>query len=330
MKTLRPFAVLLLLFGALTEARAGAAVLLGEPYGGLARFSPTGHVAVYLDRVCAASPTELRRCEPGEPGAVISRYNKIAGYDWIAIPLIPYLYAVERAEDVPEIADAETVALLRDRYRRRYLSELAPDGPQGQAPKGAWTQLVGAAYDRKIFVFEIETREEQDDELIQLFNSRKNKSRFNAFFRNCADFAKDVINFYYPKSVRRSIIADAGMTTPKQVARSLVRFSQKNPELDTSAFFLEQVPGSLPRSNGVRGVLESLVKSKKYALPLVAVHICITPALAVGYFTTGRFNPSKHAVVAYEAAELERRAMGYHAEVAGIPMRSELPLEFEQ
>lgn len=310
MRRPRQFALLLLLcLGVLHEARAGAAVLLGEAYGGLARFSPTGHVAVYLDRVCAESPTRLRRCQPGEHGVVISRYNKIGGYDWIAIPLIPYLYAVESAEHVPAFADAKTVATLREMYRRRHLLELAPDRDDGRMPKGDWVQLIGAAYDRRLYAFEIETQEARDDELIREFNTRRNKRRFNALFRNCADFAKDVINFHHPKSVRRSIVADVGLTTPKQVAKSLVKYSKKNPELAFHAFVIEQVPGTIPRSQSARGVMESLVKTKKYAVPMVLVHFALTPALAVGYFTTGRFNPKKHAVVAYDAVALEQRAL---------------------
>jgi hypothetical protein len=310
MRRPRQFALVLLLFlGVLTEARAGAAVLLGEPYGGLAKVSPTGHVAIYLDRVCAASPIELRRCRPGEFGVVISRYNKINGYDWIAIPLIPYLYAVDRAEEVPDFVDAKTVALLRNRYRRRYLLELVPDRPDGRSPNGDWLQLIGAAYDRRLYAFEIETSAARDDQLVALFNSRRNKRRFNGLFRNCADFAKDLINFYYPKSIRRSIVADVGLTTPKQVAKSLVKYSKKHPELHFSGFVIEQVPGKLPRSTHVRGVMEALVKTKKYAVPMVLVHFALTPALAVGYFTTGRFNPKKHARVAYDAVALEQRAL---------------------
>jgi len=323
MKTLKTLAVVLLLVSAQTEARPGAAVFLGEPYGGLSRFSPTGHVAVYLDRVCAASPTELRRCQPGELGVVISRYNKVGGYDWIAIPLMPYLYAVDRAEDVPLVADAKTVAQLREQYRRRYLAEIVPDDPKRESPRGDWVQLVGAAYDRKIYAFEVATREAQDDEFILAFNARKNKRRFNPLFRNCADFAKDVINFYHPKSVRRSIIADAGLTTPKQVAKSLVRYSQKHPEVQLSGFVIAQVPGSMPRSKSVRGVLEALVKTKKYAVPLALVHIWVGPGLLAGYLTTGRFNPSKHAAVAYGPAELEQRALdqSLSVSVAQLPLR---------
>ena len=85
-----------------------------EPYAKFGAFNPTGHAAIYLNHVCAESPTRLRPCHPGEPGAVISRYHKIDGYDWLAIPLVPYLYAVERVEDVPTTADAELEAVVNE------------------------------------------------------------------------------------------------------------------------------------------------------------------------------------------------------------------------
>ena len=85
--------------------------------------NPTGHSAVYLNHVCAASPTELRMCRPGESGVVISRYHKIGGLDWVAIPLIPYLYAVEDVSEVPQSVDQAQVAALRDAYRRKHLLE---------------------------------------------------------------------------------------------------------------------------------------------------------------------------------------------------------------
>ena len=40
-------------------ARASVALLMEEPYGDLGQFDPTGHAAVYLNHVCAASPIEL-------------------------------------------------------------------------------------------------------------------------------------------------------------------------------------------------------------------------------------------------------------------------------
>ena len=43
-----------------SRAGASATLLLEERYGKLGFFSPTGHVAVNLSRVCADSPLALR------------------------------------------------------------------------------------------------------------------------------------------------------------------------------------------------------------------------------------------------------------------------------
>jgi hypothetical protein len=280
------------------RAQADAALLLEEPYGGFGQFNPTGHAAVYLSRVCADTPVMLRRCSPGEMGVVISRYYKMAGYDWVAVPLIPYLYAVENPADIPDFASAELVRELRDRYRRRYLEMLAPDRADGEAPSGEWPLLVGEAFDRKIYGFQIETSEEQDDELIQLLNARANhQSRRNlaTFFlsRNCADFARDILNFYYPHSVHRNFIADAGITTPKQVAKSLVKYQHRHTDLQLSSFVIPQIPGSRHRSQPVDGVAEALVRSKKYVVPLALLHPFITGSIAFVYIGEGRFSPSR-------------------------------------
>jgi hypothetical protein len=96
---LRPFAVLL---ASAAGARANVALLLEEPFAKFGTFNPTGHAAVYLSGVCAASPVLLRRCNPGETGVVISRYYRVGGYDWLAIPLLPYLYAVDDPAEFPQ------------------------------------------------------------------------------------------------------------------------------------------------------------------------------------------------------------------------------------
>src|SRR5580700_7215982 len=98
--------VLVLICASLARA-SSATLLLEEPYGKLGFFTATGHAAVYLSGVCAETPVVLRACAPGEPGIVISRYDGVGGYDWVAIPLIPYLYAVERPEDLPLFADGK-------------------------------------------------------------------------------------------------------------------------------------------------------------------------------------------------------------------------------
>src|SRR5579864_7829479 len=200
---------------ATSQLYAGVTLLLEEPYSYDGAFGGTGHAAVYLSRVCAESPLILRRCDPGEFGAVISRYDGIAGHDWIAIPLIPYLYAVDKPENVPLSADEKLVDFLRDQYRRTHLQSVAPDGPGGQTPGGRWAELVGADYRRTIYGFQLDTTEQQDDELIRKYNSDANRDRFNLVTHNCADFARNLINFYYPKVLRRNLVGDLGVTTPK-------------------------------------------------------------------------------------------------------------------
>jgi hypothetical protein len=282
------------------------ALLLEEPFGQFGGMTPTGHAAIYFSRICAASPVSLRRCGQGEPGAVISRYHRVAGRDWIAIPLIPYLYAVDRAEQIPREVGGGDVASLRDDYRRRHLEELAPDTSDGMAPGGDWIQLVGASYDRTIYIYEIDTSEEQDDKFIQLFNSRPNKTEFSLLFQNCADFAREAINFYYPKAVHRSLIGDAGIMTPKQAAKSLVHYAKRHPALQLSGFVIPQVPGTVERSRPVRGVLEALVKTKKYILPLTPLalmHPYFGGSLVIAWIQGGHFNP--RSVVGNKGSEAE-------------------------
>jgi hypothetical protein len=280
-------------------AEASATLLLEEPYGKMGFFTATGHAAVYLSGVCADTPLILRHCAPGETGIVLSRYDRVGGYDWVAIPLIPYLYAVERPGDVPLFANAKMVTFLRDRYRRKYLKDIAPDGRNGEAPGGNWYQLVGSSYDRTIYGFEIETSSEQDDALIQKYNTFPNQSHFDLVSNNCADFAKGVLNFYYPKSLHRSLIADVGITTPKQIAKMLTKFSARHPEFQFSRLIISQVPGSMPRSTSVHGVVESFFKAKKYIVPSVVVSPIFAGCLAAVYVGTGagHFEPARNAMV---------------------------------
>lgn len=297
-------ALLLCLFG-VRQAHAAATLLLEEPYSYDGSFAGTGHVAVYLSHVCSASPVILRPCAEGETGVVLSRYDGIAGYDWVAIPLIPYLYAVDRPDAVPLFADARLVAFLRDQYRRDYLESVAPDRQDGGIPEGNWYELVGASYDRTIYGFEIETTPEQDERLIEKLNSQPNRERYNFVKRNCADFVREVVDFYYPHALHRSVIGDLGVTTPKQIAKMLGKYSHKHPELQSSVFLMPQVPGAIRRSKPVHGVLESVMAAKKYMVPLVVLHPYIGGGLLVEYFGHRRFDPARNAPVLDSDGQLD-------------------------
>lgn len=288
-------ALLCLIVAAAGTAHASMALLLEQPYGGLGEVNPTGHSAIYLDHVCAATPLKLRPCQPGELGVVLSRYDGIEGYDWLAIPLLPYLYAVESPSEIPQTMDRATEISLRDQYRRRHLEQFASDMPDGSMPPGNWYELIGSAYDRTIYGFSIKTTPEQDAALIAIFNDQRNVERYNGAFRNCADFARVTINRIYPHAIRRNFIADFGLTTPKSVARSLAHYASKHPDTDLHAFVIPQVRGSLPRSHSTEGVTESLLK--RYGVPLVVLSPVATAVVFVAYLGHGRFDVPRGAPV---------------------------------
>ncbi len=286
-------------------AHASAALFMEEPFGTFGYVNPTGHAAIYLSDVCAESPTQLRPCEPGEGGVVISRYHHVDGYDWLAIPLIPYLYSVDSLAEIPQSVTPEQESLLRDRYRRSHLEALVPDGPGGTMPGGEWIQLIGASYDRKIYAFEVDTTPERDAEFIQAYNARRNVGHFNLFFNNCADFSRGALDFYYPHATHRSMIADAGMTTPKQLARSLAQYASRHERINFRTYEIPQISGSIPRSKPIDGVVESFLK-KKYVVPVAILHPGIAVGLAAAYFWRGRYQPGQNAELLAAGPDLAR------------------------
>jgi hypothetical protein len=287
--------------------RASVAVLVEQPYGGLSRINPAGHSAVYLDHVCAESPTKLRACREGELGVVLSRYDDIDQYDWLAMPLVSYLYAVDSPEQIPETMDRAGEILIRDAYRRAHLQAIAPDLEDGKAPPGNWYQLVGSSYDRTIYGFSVKTTPEQDAGLIAAFNDRKNVERYNGAFINCADFVRVTINRFYPHAIHRNFIGDFGITSPKSVARGLAHYSVKHPETGLQVFVIPQVKGEIPRSHAIQGVSESLLK--KYGVPLIVLSPTTTAAIFVAYISHDRFAMPKNAPT-LDLREAEVRNVG--------------------
>lgn len=268
--------------------RADVALLMEQPYGEFGHLNPTGHAAVFLSDICADTPTHLRRCNPGEYGSVISRYHKIHHQDWIAMPLVPYLYGVEDPAQIPDTITKQQVKQVREAYWRAHLQELAPPDKDGKVPGGEWPQLVGSSFDRSILGFAVHSTPEQDERFMAIFNDRRNVGHFNLFFHNCADFSRVVLNTYYPGAIHRNVFGDFGMTTPKAAAKSLIKYGRKHPELHPTTFEIHQVPGDLPRSGNIDGVAESLVKSKKYLIPLAILAPETTGVIAVDFLTRGR------------------------------------------
>jgi hypothetical protein len=269
-----------------TQSDAQAALLLEEPYGFFGTVNPTGHTAVYFERVCAETPVKLRRCELGEPGAVVSRYQGIGDLDWVAIPLVPYLYSVEKAEAVPERVDKATVSRMRNRYHEQHRLSLGANVPAGNFLHGGRAELVGVAYERR-YVFRFGTTEEQDDAFIAKMNDEENRSQFQLLFSNCSDFAREVLNEYFPGTFKRSIFPDAGMTTPKQITYKLVGYAKKHPETELTVLEIPQIPGYRRQSKANKSISESLITTG-YAIPIAALNPYLAGGLVVDYLVRGR------------------------------------------
>lgn len=301
------------------RTHAQAALLLEQPYGFFGALNPTGHTALYFERVCAETPVKLRRCRPGEMGAVISRYEGMGGYDWIAMPLLPYLYSVENAESVPTRTNHEDVERMRDNYHEAHLMSL--DGVrEGNMVHGGWKELVGVTYERRIYAFRFDTTEAQDDRLIARLNSMENRSDFQLLFNNCADFVRVTLNFYFPGKFKRSVFPDAGMTTPKQVAYKLVRYGKKHPALGVEVFEIPQIPGYRRPSGSNKDISESLITTV-YAVPIAILNPYLAGALLVDYLVRGHHHlvPKDTPVLGPEELAQLKSPSEANPTLSGIP-----------
>ncbi len=308
MRTSRTFAFILvaIAFQLLMSARcsAQAALLMQEPYGFFGTVNPTGHTAIYFAHICAETPTKLRRCQSGEMGAVISRYSDVNDYDWVAIPLVPYLYSVEDISQVPDRVDRAMVNRFRDEYHEAHLLGLGEKVPKGGFWHGGWTELVGVSYERRMYALRFDTTEAQDDAFIARMNSRKNVSNFQLLFNNCSDFSREVLNQYFPRTFRRSIFPDAGMTTPKQITYKLERYARKHPEVHLEIFEIPQIPGYRRMSRSNKSISESLITTA-YAVPIAIVNPYLAGGLFVDYVVHGRYQLIPKNLTKLEPENLE-------------------------
>ena len=301
-------AVLALLLSSIfaRPAFADAGVVLNESLDtSVARITGSGHSAIYLSRVCPDnSPTKMRLCRPGEQGSVVSNYTTLGEdvpYEWNIVPLSVYLYGVEDPRNRPLVSSREIKTALEERYREKYLTGIC-EGKECRTSNGAeWREMVGATLERSLYIFVVKTSVEKDRALIAEFNARTNHNHFNGMTHNCADFARLVLNTYYPGAVKPDYINDFFMTSPKAVAHSFTRYGNEHPELDLRVLHFAQVPGTIKRSYECRSGTEEIYHSKKFLIPLGVFAWQGIPAAFSTYALTGRFNPEhqyeKHASV---------------------------------
>lgn len=255
-----------LLFLPAISAHADVTLFIESPINFLGHVSSTGHAALLVDRLCSDDHIHMRWCRVDENGAVVSRYKGIDGYDWLAMAPGPYLFAVDSSDEIPEVTSIAEVDGLRTEYRTNH-----PGSFEHDPPEDGWIQLLGASYRRRIICVHLRTTIAQDERLMQWLNRQPDRTHFNFFFSNCADFARQMLDVLFPRAVHRNLLFDFGMTTPKQLESSLHHYAMRHPELEYEVYELPQVPGNIPRSGRLCGVTESFVKTKPYLIPVAVL-----------------------------------------------------------
>lgn len=292
-------------------AYADVGVLLNESLDtSVARITGSGHSAVYFSRICADSPIKLRLCRPGELGSVMSNYTTLGEdqpYEWNVVPLSIYLYGVEDPRNRPLFGSQKIKRVLEERYREKFLVDYCDSSQCRTSNKAEWREMVGATLERSIYAFVVATTVEQDQALIDEFNSLPNHNHFNGITRNCADFARRVLNTYFPNAARPDYLNDFGLITPKAIARSFARYGEHHPEAQFRVLHFAQLPGTIKRSSECRNGTEQLYHSKKLLVPMLIFADHELPFIAASYLITARFNPEteleKHPTA--EASDLQ-------------------------
>jgi hypothetical protein len=305
---IRPAAVLVLVFVCLSVSPAygDVGVLLNESLDtSLARITGSGHSAVYFSRICAESPVKLRLCRPDEQGSVMSNYTTLGEdqpFEWNIVPLSVYMYGVEDPQNRPLFGSQKIKRALEERYRTNFLAGYCDSPTCRTSNKAEWREMVGATLERSIYVFVVETSLEQDRALIAEFNSLPNHNHFNGITKNCATFARHILNTYYPHAARADYLNDFGLITPKAIARSFTHFAEHHPEAHLRVLHFAQLPGTIKRSTECRNGTEQLYHSKKLIVPMILFADHELPFMAAAYLLTGRFNP-EHELEQHPTAE---------------------------
>jgi hypothetical protein len=300
--TWKPQSLLAILLTLTTSAHARVGLIVGEPFGSFGTMMPAGHAGIYLDHLCADTPTHLRPCRSDELGVVISRYHDLRhpDIDWMATPAPVFFYGVEEPSAAPQFMTASLEAELREAYRKAHLMDVAPDRIDhhgvAHAPRyGDWEESIGAAFDRRLFLYTIETTPGQDAQLLEWLNDSPDKRRYSLFRANCADFAADVLNNVLPGTFHRNNIADFQMMSPKQDAKLLQAYGDAHPEARLKIYEIPQIPGTLRRSRPVRGAAETLIKTKRYLATLLVIQPEVVLGSWVIYETKGKYTPGMDA-----------------------------------
>lgn len=234
-------------------ASADIGVIINENFMQGTRFITGGHLSLYISNACADTPFSIRMCEPGESprGIVVNRYEKISDQkqDWIAVPLIPFLYGVEDVDQAPLLTSGRVQKMLSKRFYKKHLETIIPPDNSGLIPSGSFNYIPGQTFKRDVISLSMESSIEEESKLVDAINARTNITYYNLFKANCSDFVSEILTaIFEPKGGLPKLKYDQLIKTPKGVAS---RFWQNAKASPGRALFVSRF-GQIPSDDYLR------------------------------------------------------------------------------
>ncbi len=250
--------------------RADIGLVVMEPVSALGFFTRVGHAGTYFSNICPdRSPVRMRLCRPDEHGGVVSKYAPLGenqDFDWAIVPFEEFLHGLGSPALAPLIGTQQLQrAIERYNFEPLFSSALTADVP-GALPEGQWKSSLATRFDRNLYVYSVETTAADDAAIIAAFNAAPNSSRFNFFYRNCSNQAKEIFDLIWG---HRDTIGDrmTGLTmeTPKGLAKALVDRARVHPEMRLRIRRYAQTPGTFRRSQALLFPMQNTYRSLGFA-----------------------------------------------------------------
>jgi hypothetical protein len=225
-----------------------------------------GHAGVLLTNVCMTDElNKFRVCNDedkanGVKGVVIQRYSDMAPgtthNDWIALPLNMNLYGTNDRGDSPILGSQQVLKVLQTNAYNNdelHLNEfMTPVVGKKETvapaiPDGNWQYSIGMTEIRSGHIFFLPTSAEEDQRAVDFLNNNENISHFSQYFRNCANFANDMIRAMKPSYNGRARFEDAFLVTPSSDAKAVKKLAQHE-DVPYLVTVNTQIPGTPRRS----------------------------------------------------------------------------------
>ncbi|HEY0758467.1 MAG TPA: hypothetical protein VGD59_04330 [Acidisarcina sp.] len=293
--------------------RADVALLVEDPAGYKGFWSDSGHLSIWVSDACVDASGRVNPCTGGS-GVVLSSTSYWLSHGWAAIPAQIYLEGIagEKSDAAWSGTLHKTYPELPVSYGRKYIARLDHRGT---------------------YVLRIHTTAEEDARVLAAIQQGRDRFQYAVWTSNCSDFARQVLELYFPGKFRRRPIPDFGISTPHGVANRFWKLGRRDPELGMRIYYIpRRTPAGHLHDGRTKGICEAAITDEKYALPLLFYHPLIYGAFGVCYLAVDQpgFMRRGFARGAQRIASFETLNSEYEAGLATLPdVRDPTEIAFE-